>query len=667
MKREIPNVLYFGLQGVDLENRGYIKEIDFVKKNLNVTHLGVGVGAGVSLQNVQQCHKALKEEVDYAHKMGFKICLRLVTHAGFYNAAFLTDNPAPVDQVELFPIPDPAKAEAIVNDIELTADENGSAKYTYTAVWGRSKIMPIYSQVVRAYVFEKTADGFYKEETLEDVTDQVNICEWRTYKTSFTLNLGKEYAGKQIFVLLAQYYNYQAVSDAWEDHKKIIDNYADIPFDGVIMDEYGYLLLNVSMIRKGEEPPFRGRIYSAGMKKYYREKLGIDLDRLLFDMRYAPDKNEKVRIQAINRYFETLRVFPLDVEKKVYRYAKKVFGKDAYISCHNTFHNNIESDEIWRTACNWWDIPRDFAHTDENISYPVRMGIMLACKSPIDIDMYYSREFENYYDHMIKGAPFGTREWHHSYRDFTWGRSFTEPEFLKNVNIIDRHVAALNDFQTKLPRMDVLVVYGAAAQNNWYPDESARSMWDIDGTLHIQSKCDEMWNAGYRCALVPDYAIEDGRIRLVDGKIDFHGQKFSHLLFLYPKYAKKGTYEFLNSAQEQGVQVAAVGPNGIDFYGEPASLTIPCFEQFDLKVLEGMACQKSAIEGGCVYSDGSFSLVSHAMLTGEATDFDFTVDGVRYTGTHTGILAYRKGRFAFASQGSALFANGKSIPLDAAP
>jgi hypothetical protein len=58
VKREIPRSLYFSLRNEDLVNRGYIKELDFIKKHMSITYLGVGVGAGISLQNKQQCHKA---------------------------------------------------------------------------------------------------------------------------------------------------------------------------------------------------------------------------------------------------------------------------------------------------------------------------------------------------------------------------------------------------------------------------------------------------------------------------------------------------------------------------------------------------------------------------------------------------------------------------------
>lgn len=663
MRKEIPNPMLWIFEAYDLKNKNYLKDLDFIKENTAVNHITVSVRNGVQLQNIRQCHGVMKELVAYAHTLGLKVSLHLTDSKGFYNAIFSTGNVPPVDQVEVFPIPDPEKAAAIANDIELVADENGFAQYTYTAQWGRSKIMPIYSEILKVYAFEKTQDGFYRPGTLCDVTDALLITDSRTAKTSFELHLGKENANKNIFVLLAQYYNYPSMADAWESLKKLIDAYADIPLDGITMDEYGYLPLNTEPIKKGMEPPFRGRHYSKGMDRYYREALHTDLHRLLFDMRYAPENDEKRRIQAINTYFEALRRFPLEVEKNIYAYTKQLFGEDAYVSCHNTFHNDLQSDEIWRTACNWWDIPRDLGHTDENICFPVRWGVMLACNYPMMIDMYYSKKSQTHYDHIIEGAPFNCREFHHAFNDFYWGSSFREPEFLKNIRYLDETVATLNDFQTVYPKMDLLVIFGAAAQNNWYPNHDARNLWDIDGSLKIMEKCKHMWDAGYRCALAPDYAIEDGRITRKGDQICFGGYAFSQVLFLYPKYAKAETYAFLNDAHRQGVKLAVVGDSGIDFMGEEAQLHALHFYEFSMDIPEKLGCEKSALENGCVYADGSFCLVTHGLLTKLPSPFEFVLDGKRYTGSHTGLLAYREGQAAFATPGSTLLVDGQPIPL----
>lgn len=664
MMKRIPNSLLWIFESKDLIKKKYLKDLDFIKKHTTVDYITISPRDGVHLQNLQQCHSVIKELTEYAHKIGLKICLHLVANEGFYNALFATGNHPAIEQTELFPIPDREKAQAIVNDIELVADDEGYAQYSHKAIWGRSKIMPIYSRILKAYCFDKTAEGFYIPESLKDITEQIRITNARTNSAEFEIDLGKENSGKNIFVLLAQYYNRSSVSEDWDNLKELIDLYSDIPIDGVQMDEYGYLVLNTNLIYSGEEPPFRGRMYSRGMKKYYEEKLNIDLDRLLFDMRYAPEGDEKVRIKAINTYFEVLRHFPLEIEKKVYDYSKKIFGDDIYVSCHNTFHNSLDSDEVWKTACNWWDIPRDFGHTDENIGFTVRWGVMLACKNPIMFDMYYSKDSESHYKHIIEGAPYNCREFHHAYGDFYWGSSFTEPEFLENIKKLDTEIAKLNNFQTIYPKMDLLIIFGAAAQNNWYPDYSARNLWDIDGTLKIQQKCSEIWDAGYRCALVPDYAIEDGRITLNEDKICFNGYEFTHCLFLYPKYAKTETYEFLNTAHNQNVKISVIGKSGVDFNGDIVELTAPHFDEFDIRILEETECPKSAIDGGCVYSDGSFSLVSNGILTDEITEFDFEIDGLKYSGYHTGIIAYRKNSVAFATKGSKLLVDGKEVVMD---
>ena len=85
---------------------------------------------------------------------------------------------------------------------------------------------------------------------------------------------------------------------------------------------------------------------------------------------------------------------------------------------------------------------------------------------------------------------------------------------------------------------------------------------------------------------------------------------------------------------------------------------------YDLNILSDMACEKSAIDGGCVYNDGSFALVSHGILDKSKTQFSFEINGTKYEGQHTGILAYRKGVLAIATKGSELYVNGEPIKLE---
>lgn len=666
MMKEVPNGLLWYFDSDALKNKKYIKDLDFIKENTLCTHVMIRCEKGVNIENYQQCHGAFSEIVKHAHKIGLKIMLHISPVPGFANAAVTTakGTPPEIDQAQVFHIPDTENAEAITRDYEMVADENGCAQFKHTAMWSRTKIAPIYNNVLRAYAFEKTGEGFYKEDSLVDVTHTINIPNSRTGEMEAEIYAGKENAGKTIFVTVAQYFNATGSGKPqWKRMKDTMDAYADIPFDGIGLDEFFMSPLDSANVNNGSVPPFRGRRYSKGMNEYFAQK-NIDLSKMLFDMRYAPEGKEEIRIRAINRYFEELRQFPLYTEIRAEAYARELFGDEIYMGVHNTFHNDLDNDEIWSTACNWWDLPREFGHTDENITFPVRWGIMMAAKRPIMIDTYYTQVKETTYDHIVEGAPFGCREFHHAYWDFSWGQSFTEPEFLENIRTLDKAIAPLNDFQTEYPKTDLLIIYGNSAQNNWYPDYDARNQWDIDGKMRILDKCEEIWNAGYRCALVPDYTITDGRTVLDGNKIVFNGHSFTHLLFLYPKYAKKEVYKFLNDANEANVPMAVVGRCGIDFDAEKTVLNAPHYDEFSLSVLEAMNCPKSAIEGGCIYTDGSFSLVSHGILTGESTPFEFEIDGVVYSGQHTGVLAYREGEIAFATKGSKLYKNGIEIDLE---
>lgn len=665
---QIPTIMYWDFSSKALMGKKYLKDLEFLKKNTACDLVVISPRAGVHIGNYHQCHDAIAEITEKAHSLGIKLGIHLPTGDGHYNAPVNAVSIPEVDQGFIFSLDSKQDAEGLIHEYEIVADKNGYACCQHQTKWARQKLRPWYCELLRVLAFDKTADGFYDPASLKDVTSSARIVDYRPASMMLEIEAGKENAGKTLFVIIAHYHNYYAVSSDRNLRrlKRIMDIYADVPLDAICMDEFGYMMLNTAGISNGTEEPFRGHYYTHDLAKYYQEKLGKDLLTEFFHIRYAPQDDEGVRIRAINQYFEELRKPPLKVEQEVAQYAQKLWGEDVFLTCHNTFHNNIDNDEIWRTGCNWWDIPRRFGHTDENIAFPVRMGVMLAAKEPLMIDMFYSKHriFEQHYAHIVEGAPFGCREFHHAYDEHVFGCSFTEPELLKNVRILDEAVARLNDFQHEYPRLDLLVIYGAAAQNNWYPNEEDRNLFDINGNLQIIPKCDEMWQAGYRCALVPDYAISDGRICVEGDKISFNGHTFTHCLFMYPQYAKKETYALLDAADRAGVKIAAVGQVDLDFDAQPATLHIPCYPEFSLDILNDIACPKSAIPGGCVARDGSFILTSEGgLLRGEKTNFDFTVDNVRYSGTHTGMLAYRSNEKAVYTEGCELFADGQKVIL----
>ncbi len=645
-----------------LSRRQYIKDIDYLREHTRADILHLAPVEGVMPEDTDQFHAPVKELVEYARSRGFRVILRTSPKTkGFFSVgAYSGKNGVPVTGPLPCVLEDQSKAQALTVDVEGTFDADGFVALESTAKWNRDKIMPLYARPLRAWAFDPVGSDSYRSGSLEDVTARLRIVYRDNRTVKVELDLGPSYAGKRAFLLAAHYFNcyelYEA-SDWW--FRRLFDSLADVPLSGAANDEFGYMALNA-----WGNDPFRGRYWSEAAERYWRDTLHTDYARLLFDMRRAPDSDRAVRVKAFNRYWDELRRVPVACERKVadYQMARHV---DPFLACHSTYHNSLDSDDIQKNACDYWTIPRDYGFTDEGLSWPIRLGVLACSREKFGFHMYYSKDPEAVYRNIVDCAPFKLREFHHAYNDGKWGLAYREEPFVSNVFKLDTEIAKLDAFQKGvMPRMDVLVVFGEFAHFNWLPDgERARSKWDVNGSLRVMEKADEMWKAGYRCALMPDRLVEEGRITFENGRFLVRPGKayaskepdtpvaFDKCVFLYPRYAKKKTWAFLNGAAANGARLAVVGPADRDFDNDPASFKGRHFAEWSLDVLSSLGCAKSAIPGGAVYDDGSFALVSRGILDGKPVAFDFTVDGMRYKGSHTGILAVRGGKVVVATDG----------------
>ncbi|MBQ0031453.1 MAG: hypothetical protein KBT68_01485 [bacterium] len=643
----VPMVWQFNAE--TLKRKQYLKDIDFIEANTLVDLLAVAPVDHVNPEDPDQFHDAFKEMVEYARAKGIRVVLRQQPNMkGFFNAS--------VDggDAGTYVIEDQSEAQGIAYESEATLDAEGFASVTETAKWGRNKIRPLRNELLAVYAFEKVGEGFHAPGSVVDVTSRARVVSRTSSMQTIEIDGGAALAGKSVYVLTAQYFNsVDQFGGAMARYQaKIMDSLADVPLAGLYLDETGYMLLNTSGVGAGKAPPWRGRFYSAAQADWWRTNRKVDLKRLLFEMRYAPQGDEGVRIRAINDYMEVMRTQPCRSEREMVRHQKRVWGEDVFLACHSTFHNYLGDDEVWHTGCDWWDVPRDFGFTDEGIDYPTRMGVLFGAKEPFLLHMFYSKNAADYYHQIVRLLPFKGREFHHAYNDDVWGKGFkgNDMEFLGNIRRFDEEGRRLNALQANvMPRMDGLVVFGMPALCNWYPDAKARNRWDIDGSLRIQEKADELWKLGYRVALVPDSKIEQGVLRLENGKFIYNGRPFSHCVFLCPKYSKRCVYDFLNAASDAKMPLAVVGRADIDFKAQPASFRGLHYDVWSPKVAEAIGMRKSAIPGGCVYDDGSFCLVSDALVTGGRTQFDFVLDGVRHAGSHTGVYFWRGGKVAYAT------------------
>lgn len=557
-----------------IKNEKYLRDLDNIHDNSDFDTVVMTSRFGFDFwDKLHKMHFA--RCVDHAHKLGIKVLLQLWPRGYF--------NPAQVDLNEAAALV--SESEGIVYEGKLTLNfRTGNKRWP--------EIAPgIKSELLGAYAFVKTGDGFYKKDSLVDITDMATIEK----ETADTLTISfdePQLEGFTVYAMTAHYFSFADMFSDWfmHDYADIMDYYADTNFDGFVLDEFK----NIVVLPEWQTDIFRERIYGKHFEKYYYEKTGNSLINTMFCMRYCPSGESAVRMAAINTYFDIYRESTRRNEKFIAEYALKICGNDAFIGLHNTYHNVLDSDEIWMTGCNWWEVPRKYAQTDEDITYPVRMGIACQCEESIIYDMYYGTEEEPFFEKAMRDAKFGCRIHYHAINGGHYGVDTGNKEFLRKLKTVEDKVELMNLFEPKgLPKMELLVVFGFPAQCNWYPNIEYRNCFDINGGLNILNRVDVLWKNGYFNALAPSDAIDDDRIILdSDGNFDYCGHKFQKMLYLYPQYAKTITIKKLDEFIKKSGRVAVVGELTRGFNGETIadeiikSVTVP--EDADIYTLRTM-------------------------------------------------------------------------------
>jgi len=277
----------------------------------------------------------------------------------------------------------------VENEVQL--DEKGKASLYNKAKHIRAQSgKPFKSELLKAFVFKKSTTGLYEPNTLVDITKQCFINNQTDSSLNIQISAGAPFAGQTVYVMTQHFYrvssNYS--KEAINKFVDIMHAYKEIPFDGIGLDEYTNLKLYAIWELQKANEPLRERLYSLDMAKKYQETYHYDLERALFDMRYAPLNQPGLRIKAINTYMDIMRKASLQVETAVYDQAKKTFGDKTFVGLHNSHHNSLDGDEVWQTGINWWNVKRDYGHTDEHTPTPTQMGILYGYPKNILYNMF---------------------------------------------------------------------------------------------------------------------------------------------------------------------------------------------------------------------------------------------------------------------------------------
>lgn len=624
-----PELVYWFVTPETLAPARYTHDILHLANDTEFTFAFLTGREGVDFLNNPAAHQAIAGIVKDAHEHGLRIGATIGLGGGDSRITY----------------PDQDKQTAVA-DADGTLDAQGQG--TINAAIALRSAKPERTELLRAFVFRQTGPGEYDPATLKDVTAQALSSVPQPGKIAVTLHLGPTYAGYTAFILATTWFNtvdlYNSAYKTWIH--AALDQYRDVPLDGTSLDEFKYTPLPIlpSTVWRGH---FGGTAFSAKFER----STGMSLAQALFDCRFAPAGHPEVRIRAIDEYWDFLRKGPLDVEQEFYRYSRQVFGDKTLAGIHDTYHNHLTNDEAWATGLNWWTIPRQYGMSDEDLSLPLRMGLLVSHPGSIMYDQFYGWNIHRFAVKALNDARFDARIHYHGYNDTgRWGVDLSTAPFLSEINPVERKIRLLNRFNPAAPRLPLLVVFGMPALLNWYPDQSARNNYDINGSLHIEEKVQAIWDAGYRCAVVPSDLIDNGSLKLdAQNRPVLNGHVFQAVVYLYPQYAKRSTLAFLASYTQHGGRLMLEGDATRDFDGVPigdlfrkiaAKATVTGFSIVNLPQL-GIAPSPLRDTGGEL-EDGSVILTDLGSLEShQPRPFSIAVNGHRFSGSYEGVFALK--------------------------
>ena len=645
-----PRMLYWFWTPEILHDEKHLKDLKRIDEKSAYTMVVLSAREGMDFFD-RSLIPHFEKAVSYAHRLGLKIVLQLWPEGSNSTIGISPD-----------------EAVSLVSEAEEKIPENGEVSlFCFTNSVRMKEIHTrLKSELLAVYAFKKMGDGKYAPGSLMELTNYA-ICHEADEGLSIRLSV-PQWKGYTVYAMASHYYAY---GDCFGDFfprsfHGLLADLAPVGFDSFVLDEFRNITI------RHQCDCFRDRLSGKAFSAWVEANTGTKMRELLFAMRYAPEGQESVRIRAINQYFSLMRQGPRRIERIFSEYVRHFCGENAFLGLHNTFHNQLQNDEIWATGCNWWGLPRQYAQTDENITMPVRLGISCECPEAICYDMFYKEEIEPFFVKAMEEAKFGSRIHYHAMNDLHWGQDLGQDAFLAGVNQVEKKIALLDWFDGPMPQMDLLIIVGMPALCNWYPNIRARNRYDIHGELNILERADALWKAGCRCALTSSEALDQGKIRM-DATGFFYGEHhFTALLYVYPQYGTEASMDFLARAVSSPLPVRIIGKATHDFNGTAIPLHLrrmlgqSTLEE-EADILADMHLPVSKTSDPCRLENGAYVFSDYASLkSGIPQAFSCTYGDQTYTGSYIGcaaLLCNEEGQLErFACGGfSRLLCNGKEI------
>lgn len=478
----------------------------------------------------------------------------------------------------------PDRMLGMIGTIEVVLDSRGSASgETATGPSGDhyGVYHPVGARLVRAYAFREQGAGLERD-SITDITASCALKQLEPDRVRVNITCGPNMAEMRALAFVAFEYDYPDIfsNELIDFHSELLDMYADVPLDGVTIDEWGAFPYPDFDFSGAWRRPW----YSESLARRYERKTGRDIVLDFLYTRIPPAGDSAAQINAINDYYALLRETNVEIERFFYDSVKRIWGQDTFVGVHPTWFAIEElanTPEIWKNGIDWWDVPRDFGQTDEIMLYPVRTALAHKCGGAVFFNMWYGMGTGNvktFWSEAWENLRWGGRTHTLSYECKAETSAVTElapPGLLESVSEIEELVALANLFQRAAVKSNVLVVMGYPAVINWTVNVEDGVHWDIRRGAFVDCfhVANEVFKAGYVCDLVPSYEIDDGDLRFADGHLTYGTETYDALIYVRPEFSTPASLNFLESLlTDAGFPVALLGVCDLDSTGADASM-----------------------------------------------------------------------------------------------
>lgn len=196
---------------------------------------------------------------------------------------------------------------------------------------------------------------------------------------------------------------------------------------------------------------------------------------------------------------------------------------------------------------------------------------------------------------------------------------------MEKIDALPKAVQALDAFQKSLPDSRVLLLFGWENAANWkLSNPDSRKLVRNEGKVsNVLKSAKYLFEKGYLCDLVPSYEIEDGSLRIENGRAVYGQHDYDAVVLLHPDgisktainwmmdYARKNKF----SAMIGDIRYLADGTDGQAVNSARSgavSLKTADKENYGLlfDTLSMCGVSKNKYANGCVFEDGSIIFTS---------------------------------------------------------